>query len=202
MGYPQQQSYATYPLCSPSFQNPPFGFQWPPINSYYNNQIPALSSVPQLQPAATFQQLLVYDPLPASRNLLPVHHIQMNHSHLSSSSATEVVPSSPVQYTGDFSVLLKEYVQWHINQAETERERFSIIYNTLYECGYGLEDIQHLEHKDWIELKIPVGLGKRLRKNIKLFLQERMSASQKTEQETDKLQCLAQICSNIDQNKS
>jgi hypothetical protein len=197
MSYPQQQSYATYPFCSPSFPNPQFGFQWPPTGSPYNNQITPLSSVLLLQPAATFQPS-VYNPPPASHNLLPVHHNQ-NLSHLSSSSTAEVVPSSPVQYIGDFSTLLEEYVQWHINRAETERDRFSIIYNTLYQCGYGLEDIQYLGHKDWVELKIPVGLGRRLRGSIKLFLQEHMSAPQRTEQKTDKLQCLAQICFDIDQ---
>jgi hypothetical protein len=64
----------------------------------------------------------------------------MNYSHLPSSSAAKVVPSSLVQYIGNFSTLLEEYIQWHINQVETERKHFSIIYNILYECGYRFKE--------------------------------------------------------------
>ena len=186
-GQQSQQFSSSYPPPYP----PPYPSQYPPqYPPQYPSQYP-----PQYPPSPA--PIAAAAP-PQSPITLPVRlsppktKSSGSRRHISSSSEySDVLPSSPLHASGgytrilhtqDFSKLLHEYIKWQIHQAPNEEARFNSIYQKIHNEGYGLEDIQGFKSKNWARIKVPIGIGKRLRSGIKIFLDKQIARQQQLKQ--------------------
>ena len=164
-GYPPSAPPIYHPTHHPAHPAPhtaPFTMPAPPKAAVAAAPIPAPPTIPD--------DTVVTAPVTAST--LPALPKKARPSTASSDEA-RAPPSSPIKDVKDWGIQLFKYIEWHIKQAPSERQRITDAYTVLYEEGYALEDIQRFGSKKWAALEIPDGIGRRLRDHIKQYLKER-----------------------------
>ena len=77
--------------------------------------------------------------------------------------------SSPVQIEGDAGSLLRDYINWQIKRHPSQHQALDTAYNKLQLELYDLQDIRRFQDVDYNIMCIPLGLGKRLSREVKLF---------------------------------
>ena len=177
-GPPNLWGYHQY---NPYYTMPPSPYGYPPV-----------PPVPILAPPAPSAPL-VEPSLPLPPPKAPKLEKQQRPS---SSSASDEARSSPIRYTGDWGVILWEYIEWHRQKAPSEAANLLEYYTKLKVNGYSLEQIQGFNNKKWKRLNIPLGSGKRLRSQIKEFLQEMLRKSEKRP-DNAALATLAEVCGQV-----
>lgn len=100
--------------------------------------------------------------------------------------------SSPVQTQGDSGMLRKAYFDWQISRNPSERRAIEGAFKKAEEELYHLKDIHGFKKPDWLDLKVPLGLGRRLSSEVKEFLiQERVAAAQRGQSRLESLAAAA-----------
>ena len=214
---PQYQQFAPQFGTNYPYQHNGYGYGSPMGMSAFSGQQPqqflTQYSLPHHSPAQ-------YPPspapvAPAGVATLPVRlsppRASTKHSRRPISSSSEysddpnIPPSSPLRASDgfarilhhqDFSKLLRDYINWQIYKAPSEKTRFDSVYEKIHNEGYGLEDIQGFKNRNWTRIKVPLGIGRRLRGGIKMFLNEQIAWQQ---QQGQGAAALMQLAGHIEQ---
>jgi hypothetical protein len=170
---------------NPYFQGPmgPFSPYMPQMPQWPQYTLPQANYPQYTAPIPPQQVPPVAPPIPA-----PIEHQESVKKRSKKglrrpdSSATSerslTAPSSPIRYTGDYGILLREYITWHQDQAPSQHERLAEAYQKLHSEDYDLKQIQRFTDANWRHLGMPIGLGKRLQGGIKGFLEMRVKELQ------------------------
>ena len=85
--------------------------------------------------------------------------------------------SSPVQVQEDSGVLRQAYFDWQIKRNPSEKRHIESALQQVDEALYHLVDIYRFKKIDWSELGVPIGLGRRLSREVKEYLAEQRGAA-------------------------
>ena len=80
---------------------------------------------------------------------------------------------SPASPGTDPDRLLDEYIEWTVGKAPSAREDPERAKNALLEKRHDLVGISELTDNDWERLGVQLGIGRRLRRGVRKFKQER-----------------------------
>jgi hypothetical protein len=107
-------------------------------------------------------------------------------------SIISAVPnSSPVASDTDPTELLQEYIEWHIQKTPLQEWPLRDALKILQDQYYDMEGLRKLKESNWQQFEVPLGLGVRLSRDIKVFLQGRSKKSE--EQAQNATQALLEI---------
>lgn len=70
---------------------------------------------------------------------------------------------------GDTSLILAAYINWQIGRHPTQQGPLQIALTRLTDQLFELQDIRQFKEQDWIRWGIPIGLGMRLSREVKVF---------------------------------
>lgn len=85
---------------------------------------------------------------------------------------SDIPISSPLQAQGDSGLLRRAYFDWQKTRNPSEKDAIEGAFIRVDEELYYLKDTHSFKKPDWAELKVPLGLGRRLSGQVKEFLLE------------------------------
>ena len=102
--------------------------------------------------------------------LPPINHVAQN--YVAQTHAAQTLRSSPIRVENeDYLRLLEEYVRWQMGRLPSSHDELQHCLQGFQDDGMGLDDIQRFSATEWAERGVRKGLGDRLRREIKSFLE-------------------------------
>ena len=159
--------------------NPPPGMVFHPVTKARLNP-PALLAAPQLPailPPYAFPPPYgwpqPFSPPPAQQPPVAPATAATADPATAATDSEAVRFSSPAIPGTDPYRLLDEYIKWTVGKAPSAREDLERAKNALLEERHDLVDISELTDNDWERLGVQLGIGRRLRRDVRKFKQER-----------------------------
>lgn len=143
---------------------PPLPAQPPVMPALFPWQLPMQYLPPILPP-------LPPPPAPVPVAALPAQTTPMA-TPLPNSEAVPV--SSPlIGSDTDPMDVLRDYITWTTRRMPSAEDDLEMAYNGLRAGFHDLEDLKTFTDADWVQLSVPLGLGRRLTREVKNYQRER-----------------------------
>lgn len=81
--------------------------------------------------------------------------------------------SSPLACDTDPGDLVADYFEWMAKRSPRAHDELESLLERIQEGFYDLESIREFKDDDWVRLQAPIGLGRRLARDIRVFKRER-----------------------------
>ena len=163
---PYQQQYP-WPFYHPTM--PPYQQQYP--WPFYHPTMPPYQQSPMHLPYQQVYQLPQpsLSPSPPPSPPPPPPPQSTNKPTSETPTFDRLPPSSPVRIDGDADDLVQEFIDWQISKNPQREDILMEVKNKLHNEMFELEDIHSANDEVWFQLQIPIGLGRRLRRDVKSF---------------------------------